>query len=178
VPPGQGFEATGAGASYDLATGGQLAHFRILHLATHALIHPTTPELSGIVLSSVDEHGAPRPSFLSAYEVSELHLPADLVVLSACRTGLGRELRGEGLLGLTQSFFEAGATRVVVSLWDVDDAATATLMGHFYRQLLERGQAPAAALRLAQLAVRNDRRWAAPYYWAGFELQGDWRALP
>jgi CHAT domain-containing protein len=87
-------------------------------------------------------------------------------------------VHGEGLLGLTQSFFLAGATRIVVSLWDVDDRATAILMERFYTELLLHHQPPAAALRTAQLALRADPRFAAPYYWAGFELQGDWRALP
>jgi CHAT domain-containing protein len=102
-------------------------------------------------------------------------MPADLVVLSACRTGLGLELNGEGLVGLTQSFFNAGASRVLVSLWDVDDQATDRLMEHFYRELLQTGRPPGAALRAAQLSMRGDPRWSAPYYWAGFVLQGDWR---
>jgi CHAT domain-containing protein/tetratricopeptide (TPR) repeat protein len=177
VPRGQGLGSTGAGANRAFATGGTLEHYRILHLATHALIHPSSPELSGIVLSATDERGRPHPDFLRSFEISDLRLPADLVVLSACRTGLGRELRGEGLLGLTQSFFEAGATRLVVSLWDVDDRATSVLMALFYRELLGAGRPPAEALRRAQLALREDPQWAAPYYWAGFELQGDWRPL-
>lgn len=174
---GQSFSALGAAATRELATGGRLSPYRIVHFATHALAHSTTPELSGIVLSLFDAAGHPRPGFLRSYEILDLDLPADLVVLSACQTGLGRELKGEGLVGLTQSFFHAGATRVVVSLWNVDDQATATLMTRFYEGLLRRHLPPAAALREAQLAVRADRRWSAPFYWAGFQLQGDWRPI-
>jgi CHAT domain-containing protein len=97
------------------------------------------------------------------------------VVLSACRTALGKEVRGEGLVGLTQGFLHAGTPRVVVSLWSVDDRATAELMRVFYDGILQRGLAPARALREAQLSLLRDPRYAAPQHWAGFVLQGDWR---
>jgi CHAT domain-containing protein/Tfp pilus assembly protein PilF len=171
--PERSFGVMGSAANLALVTGGRLEGFRIVHFATHALIHPRYPELSGVVLSLVDSEGRPQPGFLRSYQIFSLHLPAELVVLSACRTGLGHELDGEGLVGLTQSFFHAGASRVVVSLWDVDDEAAARLMERFYRELLVSGQPPAAALRAAQLALRDDPRWSAPYYWAGFVLQGD-----
>jgi CHAT domain-containing protein len=100
------------------------------------------------------------------------------VVLSGCETALGREVRGEGLVGLTRGFLYAGAARVAASLWRVQDRATAELMGRFYRAMLQEGKSPAAALREAQLAIRSDRRWRAPYYWAAFVLQGDWRDTP
>jgi len=104
----------------------------------------------------------------------ELKFPADLLVLSACRTGLGQEIRGEGLVGLTRGFMYAGAARVLVSLWNVDDAATAELMRRFYQKMLGSEKlSPAAALRSAQLSLSQDRHWAAPYYWAGFILQGE-----
>jgi CHAT domain-containing protein len=96
-------------------------------------------------------------------------------VLSGCRTALGREIRGEGLSGLTQAFFHAGATRLVASLWKVEDRATAELMTRFYRAMWIEGRPPAAALREAQLSLRRERRWRDPYFWAGFVLQGDWR---
>jgi CHAT domain-containing protein len=102
-------------------------------------------------------------------------LGAELVVLSACRTALGRQIRGEGLVGLTRGFMYAGAQQVLASLWKVDDLATAELMQRFYRGLLKRGLRPAAALRAAQLELASSPRWSAPYYWAGFVLQGDWR---
>jgi CHAT domain-containing protein/tetratricopeptide (TPR) repeat protein len=177
APTAEELGAVGAAASRSLVVDGGLERFRILHFATHALIHPSVPELSGIVLSSLDPQGRPQPEFLQSYQISDLQLPAELVVLSGCRSGLGKELRGEGLLGLTQSFFQAGATRVLVSLWDVGDEPTARLMEAFYRELLGERRSPAAALRAAQLALRQDPQWAAPYYWAGFELEGDWRPL-
>jgi CHAT domain-containing protein len=95
--------------------------------------------------------------------------------LSACETGLGKEIKGEGLVGLVRGFMYAGAARVVASLWKVDDAATAELMGHFYRQMLKHGKPPAAALREAQVAIWRQQRWQAPYFWAAFVLQGEWK---
>ena len=95
--------------------------------------------------------------------------------MSACRTGLGKEVKGEGLLGLTRGFMFAGAPRVVVSLWSVSDAATAELMARFYRGMLKGGRRPAAALREAQISLLNDKRWESPFYWAAFTLQGEWR---
>lgn len=172
--PEQSLKATAFAATPELVTSGRLEEFRIVHFATHALINPRYPELSGVILSLFDQHGQPRPGFLRPHQIFSLHLPADLVVLSACRTGLGQEVEGEGLVGLTQSFFHAGTSRVIVSLWDVDDQATALLMERFYRELLHVPQSPAAALRAAQLWMREDPRWSAPYYWAGFVIQGDW----
>ena len=97
-----------------------------------------------------------------------------MVVLSACRTGLGKEIKGEGLIGLTRGFMYAGATRVVASLWKVDDSATAELMKHFYAGMFDKGLSPSAALREAQLALRQQKRWQEPYYWAGFVIQGQY----
>ncbi|MFP5285460.1 MAG: CHAT domain-containing protein, partial [Thermoanaerobaculia bacterium] len=126
----------------------------------------------GLLLSSYDRRGRPRSGWLTAKEVRELDLETDVVVLSACRTGLGRQVRGEGLVGLSYSFLAAGASSVVASLWNVDDRATAALMGRFHRELLG-GRPPAEALRAAQLHLRDETRWSAPYYWGGFVLQGD-----
>jgi CHAT domain-containing protein len=99
----------------------------------------------------------------------------ELVVLSACQTALGREFAGEGLVGLTRGFMYAGARRVVASLWQVDDLATAELMRRFYRGMLADGKPPAAALRAAQVEMMKQPRWSRPFYWAGFTVQGDWR---
>lgn len=175
VPPGQALQAMGAAASRELAVSGDLSSYRIVHFATHAFLHPEHPELSGVVLSLYDRQGRPQDGFLRSYEIADLDLSADLVVLSACRTGVGKEIRGEGLVGLTHSFFQAGATRVLASLWDVDDAATARLMAGFYRELLVAGRTPAAALRAAQRAMRAEEGWEDPAHWAGFVLAGDWR---
>ena len=136
------------------------------------MVNPLHPELSGLVLSMVDAAGRPRDGYVRAHEIAALELPAELVVLSACRTALGQEVRGEGLVGLTRSFFEAGARSLLVSLWSVDDRSTAELMRRFYRQLFAAGQPPAEALARAQAAMAADPAWQAPYRWAGFVLQG------
>ncbi|HSS75487.1 MAG TPA: CHAT domain-containing protein, partial [Thermoanaerobaculia bacterium] len=141
----------------------------------HGLVNDLYPELSALSLSTFDASGRPADGQLRAYEVSNLRLNADLVVLSACRTALGEEVGGEGLVGLTQGFLHAGAARLVVSLWDVSDLATSELMKHFYLALLHEKLSPAQALRKAQIALRQQDRWHAPYYWAGFVLQGEWK---
>ena len=151
---------------------GALGDFRIVHFATHSWIDERHPDLSSIVLSLYDRQGLPQPGLLRAGDLAMLRLDAELAVLSACRTGLGREIDGEGLLGLTHAFFLAGANRVLVSLWDVDDRATAELMSHFYEGLWTEGLSPEAALRNAQLQMRRSG-WSDPYYWAAFVLQGD-----
>ena len=127
------------------------------------------------MLSLVDEKGAPQDGFLRLHDIFNLRLPADLVVLSACQTGLGKQVRGEGLVGLTRGFMYAGAARVAASLWKVDDVATAELMSRFYREMLGRGLPPARALRAAQLQMFKNPRWHDPYYWAAFVLQGEWK---
>jgi CHAT domain-containing protein len=162
-------------ASRETAIGTNVADARIVHFAAHGLLNPNHPELSGLVLSLVDEQGRGRNGFLSMRDVFDLRLRADLVVLSACETALGANMRGEGMVGLTRAFMYAGSPRVVASLWKVPDLATAELMKRFYQGLLGRKLAAAAALREAQLAIRNDPRWKAPYYWAGFTLQGEWK---
>lgn len=162
-------------ANLALATSGELSQYRILHFATHGLLNSETPELSGLVLSLVDEEGKPRDGFLRMHEIYSIRLAADVVVLSACQTALGKEIKGEGLVGLTRGFMYAGAQRVVASLWQVDDLATAELMKRFYRGMLKDELRPAAALRQAQLEMMKQKRWAAPYFWSGFVLQGEWR---
>jgi CHAT domain-containing protein/tetratricopeptide (TPR) repeat protein len=152
-----------------------LSQFRILHFATHGLLNSQHPELSGVALSLVDEQGRPQDGFLRLHDIYNLKLGADLVVLSACKTGLGKEIKGEGLVGLTRGFLYAGSPRVVASLWKVDDRATAELMKLFYQQMLSGGLRPAAALRMAQIDLWRQKRWAAPYYWAAFTLQGEWK---
>ena len=133
------------------------------------------PELSGVVLSLFDRKGRPQDGALRLHEIYNLKLNADLVVLSACQTALGKEVRGEGLVGLTRGFMYAGAQRVAATLWRVDDSATAELMSHFYRFMLKDKLSPSAALHAAQLEVMKQKRWQAPYFWAGFVLIGDWR---
>jgi CHAT domain-containing protein len=175
VPAGASLAALDFAASREAVTAGALGRFRVIHFATHAVLDTAYPELSGLVLSLVDRQGRPRNGFLRAHEISGLDLAADLVVLSACRTALGKEIRGEGLVGLPRAFLDAGGRRVLVSLWQVEDRATAELMRGFYRGMLEQGLPPEAALRRAQLALWRETDWRAPYFWAGFVLQGDWQ---
>jgi CHAT domain-containing protein/tetratricopeptide (TPR) repeat protein len=145
----------------------------IAHLAAHGLLDAELPERSALLLSRFDRRGRHRKGRLTAEDVRGLNLSTDLIVLSACQTALGRDLRGESPMGLTHAFLSAGASGVVVSLWSVDDRATAVLMERFYRGLLVAGLPPAEALRQAQLALWRDPRWSAPFYWAGFVLEGD-----
>jgi CHAT domain-containing protein/Tfp pilus assembly protein PilF len=175
VAPQERKQALDFAANLQTATSAELGAYRFVHFATHGLLNTAQPELSGVVFSLVDESGAPQNGFLRAGEIFNLNLPADLVVLSACQTGVGKEVRGEGLISLTRGFMYAGAPRVVVSLWNVDDDSTAELMARFYEGMLRTHLPPAAALRAAQLALRSDPRWRAPYYWAAFTLQGEWR---
>jgi CHAT domain-containing protein len=148
---------------------------RILHFATHTIIDIEHPELSGIALSMYDRQGQHLDGFYRALDIFNLKLDADLVVLSSCRSALGRQYRGEGLVGLTRAFMYAGAPSVIASLWSTDDKATAELMVRFYRKLLMQGLRPAAALRAAQIEMLHDERWKAPYFWSGFVLQGEWK---
>ena len=162
-------------ASLNLAIDPQLSQYRIIHLATHGVFNGEDPAYSGIILSLVDAKGTPINGFLRLNEIFNLNLPAELVVLSACETGLGKEIKGEGLVGLTRGFMYAGTPRVLVSLWKVDDQATAELMTRFYKLILEKKLPPAQALREAQLQMQTETEWKSPYYWSAFILQGEWR---
>lgn len=153
-----------------------MSQYRYIHFATHGILNTKHPELSGIVLSLIDQDGKDQDGFLLASDVYNLNLPAELIVLSGCRTGLGKEIKGEGLLSLTRGFMYAGAARVLVSLWDVNDNSTAELMAQFYKGMLGKQRlSPAAALRQAQIAMSRSARWHAPYYWAAFVLHGEYR---
>ena len=171
----QSLKATGFRATRAAVLETDLRQFGIIHFATHGLLNNENPELSGIVLSLVDERGEPQDGFLRVHEICGLDLNAELVVVSACRTALGKEIRGEGLIGITRAFMLGGAERVMASLWDVRDQATAELMKRFYRGMFEKNLRPAAALRAAQLSMRREQRWQSPFYWAPFVVQGDWR---
>jgi CHAT domain-containing protein/Tfp pilus assembly protein PilF len=175
VPADSKIEAVDFAANRALATSSEIGRYRIVHFATHGLINNEHPELSGVVLSLVDQKGQPQNGFLRLYDLYNLKLSAELVVLSACQTGLGREIKGEGLVGLTRGFMYAGAPRVVASLWQVEDRASAELMKRFYEGMFAKKLSPAAALKAAQVSMHTDKRWHAPYYWAAFTLQGEWR---
>jgi len=160
-------------ANRSLVVGDALGPYRYIHFATHGLLNSQSPELSGLVLSLVNEQGESQLGVLRLGDIYKLKLSADLVVLSACRTGLGKEVRGEGVMGLTRGFMHAGVPRVIASLWSVDDAATSEFMTRFYRGLLNEKQSPAAALRAAQISMWKGKQWRSPYYWAAFTLQGE-----
>lgn len=174
-PQDQVLKALDFEASFAKATSGELARYRYVHFATHGVLDSSQPELSRLVLSQVDEKGRSQEGFLRLQDIYNLRLNADMVVLSACQTALGKELRGEGLVGLTRGFMYAGSPRVVASLWSVEDRATATLMKRFYRYLLSEDMPAATALRKAQLDLASKPQFKSPYYWAGFSLQGEWK---
>ena len=175
VPANSTTQSFDFAASRAAATSSNLSQYKIIHFATHGLANSDYPELSGIILSLIDEKGNALNGFLRLTDIFNLKLAADLVVLSACQTGLGQNIQGEGMVGLTRGFMYAGAKRVVVSLWSVDDEGTAALMSSFYQGMLQKGLTPAAALRAAQLEMWNQDKWKSPYYWAAFTLQGEWR---
>jgi CHAT domain-containing protein/Flp pilus assembly protein TadD len=176
VPERERMQALDFEASRTTALRPELGEYRIVHFAAHGMLNNIHPELSGIVLSLVDEAGQQQDGFLRLQDIYNLKLPAELVVLSACQTGLGKEIKGEGLVGLTRGFMYAGAPRVVASLWKVDDRATSELMKRFYQGMLgPEALGPAGALRQAQLSLWKQKQWRAPYYWAAFVLQGEWK---
>lgn len=173
LPAGQALLRLGFEARRENFLSERLASFRELHFAVHSAANSEHPELSRLVLSLIDEAGNPLAGEVFAHEIHHLHLPADLVVLSSCDSGLGADVRGEGLVGLPHAFFDAGATRVISSLWQVGDAATASLMTRFYRHHVAGGLPPAAALRQAQIEEREVSPW--PHTWGAFVVQGPWR---
>lgn len=175
VPSDERKAALDFDASYQTATQGDLDQYRFVHFATHGLLDEIHPELSGLLLTQVNRQGGTENGYFTTLDAFNLKLNAELVVLSECRTALGKEIKGEGLMGLTRGFMYAGAKRVMASLWQVNDEATAELMEHFYQGMLgEKKLLPAAALRAAQLEMRKDKKWSSPYYWAAFTLQGEW----
>lgn len=169
------FVARGFEASREMLSSMDLSKYAILHFATHGVLDPDKPEDSGFYLSTVDPSGHDQDGFINMQDVYRLSAPVDLVVLSACRTGLGKDVRGEGLIGLTRGFMFAGASSVVSSLWKVDDEATAELMKHFYENMLQKGMRPADALRAAQNTLRHNPNWQSPHFWAAFTLQGEFK---
>lgn len=175
TPKGEAFLALDFQANRATAIDPKLADYRIVHFATHGFLDSKRPELSGLVLSLVNRQGKPQDGFLGLEEIYNLKLPVDLVVLSGCQTGLGEEISGEGLIGLTRGFMYAGANRVMASLWSVDDFVTSELMAKFYRAMEVEKLRPAAALRKAQIEIWKHAGWRSPYYWAAFQIQGEWR---
>jgi len=175
TPKDSSFKAIDFQANRTNVLNGDLSQYKYVHFATHGVMDAQRPGLSSLVLSTVDAAGKPQNGFLRANDIYNMKLPAELVVLSACQTGLGKEVKGEGLIGLTRGFMYAGAKRVVVSLWSVNDKATSDLMTKFYRGMLKDNERPAAALRAAQIEMWKQKKWQSPYYWAAFTMQGEWK---
>ena len=147
--------------------------FRLMHFATHALVNDAAPMLSGVVLSRPPKDSK-EDGILTVRELFTMNLAADMIVFSACETARGARRQGEGLIGLTWAAFAAGVPTQIVSQWSVDDRATATLMGRFYREL-RKGKSKDTALRTAALGMMGDGKHSHPFYWAPFLLVGDWR---
>jgi CHAT domain-containing protein/tetratricopeptide (TPR) repeat protein len=174
APRGTGMVAKGFDASRETAMSSRIGQYQIVHFATHTFLDSKRPEFSGVVLTMVDRNGAGQNGLMLLHDIYNLDLSAELTVLSACDTALGKDIKGEGLVGLTHSFMAAGSKSVVASLWKVDDRATAVLMANFYQSMLQDGMRPAAALGAAKLKLRQDKRWGNPYFWAGFVFQGEY----
>jgi CHAT domain-containing protein/tetratricopeptide (TPR) repeat protein len=172
VPEEERFEALGFEANVGMARSGALAEYEVVHFATHGLLNSEHPELSGIVLSLFDREGRAENGYLRLHDIYDLELPVRLVVLSACSTGLGAEIRGEGIIGLVGGFLSSGTEGVIASYWDVDDDATAELMTRFYRHLFLDGLSPSKSLQMAQTSMWRERRWLSPDLWGAFEFQG------
>lgn len=175
VPDSNSLQAFDFDANYTLATSSSLNQYRILHFATHGFVNDENPELSGIVLSLVNKQGKDIRGYLRLEDLFNLDYPADLIVLSACETGLGKEISGEGLVGLTRGLMYAGAERLVVSLWQVNDEGTSVFMQEFYKLMLQQGKPANQALRETQLKMWHEEKWRDPNYWAAFTFLGEWR---
>lgn len=174
LPSQANLKAVDFRANRSMVTSGELGQYRYVHFATHGYVDTERAGLSAIVLSMIDEQGNTQDGFVRTHDIYNLKLPAELVVLSACETGLGKDVKGEGIEGLTRAFMYAGARRVIVSLWNVNDKATAALMQRLYTGMLRSGKTPAAALRAAQIEMLRTRQWQSPYFWAPFVMQGEW----
>jgi len=179
---GQKDRACGFDASVRNASPTSLSPYRFIHFAVHSTINSEHPELSGLVLSIFDETGNHVPEgVFRLHDIYRLNLQSDLVVLSACETIRGKEIRGEGIVGLTRGFMAAGAKRVVTSLWNVSDRPeTVELMKYFYQGILDRRRrlAPPTALQEAQKQILSRHPGLHPRYWAAFTLEGEYRRVP
>lgn len=148
----------------------EISQYRILHFATHGLINDANPMYSYLMLTPGDG----EDGLLEAWEIMNLDLQADIVVLSACETARGRLRVGEGVVGLTWALFVAGSPTNVVSQWKIADESTAILMVEFHKNLLSR-KSKAESLREAQLKLIENRKYRHPFFWAAFIVIGDWR---
>ncbi|MGB0083630.1 MAG: CHAT domain-containing protein, partial [Terracidiphilus sp.] len=163
-----GFEATP-----DAATQAPWRDFAIAHFATHAIVDSQRPELSGIVLSTLNRDGVSQNGVLWLTDIYRTPMPVSLVVLSGCRTASGKSIPGEGIASLAQAFLSSGAGGVIGTLWTVDDASAGQMIPWFYQTLLEQHATVAGALREAQLRMLTAHR--PPYDWAGYVIEGNWK---
>jgi len=175
VPEDRRFIALGFDATKAAASSPDLNRYKIVHFATHTVLNERHPDLSSLVMSLVDQAGKSQNGYLQVRDIYNLRLSAELVVLSACETALGKDVKGEGLMSMVRAFMYSGTPTVLASLWKVDDEATAELMTEFYKELLQNKRTPAAALRQAQITQMQKKSRQSPYFWAGFQLQGEWR---
>ncbi|WP_258101216.1 CHAT domain-containing protein [Marinoscillum pacificum] len=157
-------------AKEEVIKSGILGEYEFIHFATHGFVNESNPSYSGVFMSQNDNSN--EDCVLFSAEIYNLEINADLVTLSACETGLGRYAEGEGIVGLTRSFFYAGAKNMLVSQWQVSDASTAKMMVDFYDGLLS-GETKSAALRNAKLNLIKSEEYKKPYYWAPFVLIGE-----
>ena len=174
APRGTTMIVKGFSANRETAMSSHIGEYQILHFATHGFLDSEHPEWSGIVLTMVDPKGVQQNGVMPLHDIYSLNLPVELTVLSACQTALGKDISGEGLVGLAHSFMSAGSKSVVASLWKVEDHATASLMRGFYESLLQQGLSTGAALRAAKLKMIKEKEWRQPFFWAGFVLQGEY----
>jgi CHAT domain-containing protein len=163
---------TGFQVNREWVVSGQLDDYDVIHFATHGIFDDSGSGYSGLALSRYTPGGEELTWLLGAQDIQRMQLHAELVTLSGCETALGREIRGEGLVGITRAFLNAGARQVVASLWPISDRASARLMELFYSKLVEGASTPAEALQAAQRELRGNPRYRDPYYWAGFVIQG------
>jgi CHAT domain-containing protein len=166
---------SGFAANRERVLDSTISDYRMLHFATHGLVDVSRPEVSSIVLSQYDENGEKREGFLRLQDIYSLDLASDLVVLSACQSGIGKEIKGEGLMSLNNAFLQAGAKSVVSSAWKVDDDATNELMKKFYTNLVDKRLTTSQALRQAQIEMSKSAQFSSPFYWAAFTVQGEFR---
>jgi CHAT domain-containing protein len=173
APPGSVLLALDFQASLETSLSAELSNYRIWHFATHGLLDRESPDLSGLVFSLVDSQGRSIPGYLKIQDIFNLSIDPDLVVLSACESGLGEQIDGEGAVGMSYAFLHAGAKQVLSTLWKVDDTASSDLMREFYRGLLVDRLSPASSLRKAQIAMLNGKIKSQPFYWAAYLLMSN-----
>ena len=173
VPDSEELSAANFEANFLWLNNPVLAQYRYIHVATHGFFDETNPELSGLVLALFDRAGNPQRGYLRLSDLFNLHFSAEMIVLSACQTGLGENVGGEGIVGVTRGLMYAGSPRIVTSLWSIDDAETPAFMQQLYQRILIDGEAPSAALNAIQRTMWQQGK--SPYLWAAFTLQGEWR---